>query len=89
MSKGRILKMPVRHLPERKENRDGLSVNCELTYRWLRFHDVYSDSQNRKVALIDVMTTNIDGIDKKICGLAVSIDELLKTIKKIQAEKDK
>jgi hypothetical protein len=83
MEKGKIIKMPGRHAAARVD-RDGLSVDCELTYRWLRFSDTYTDSQNRQVAFVDVMTTNIDGADKKICGLAVSIDELLSVIHKIQ-----
>ena len=87
MNKGKILKMPTKIL-EQKENKSELFVNCEQTYRWLRFSKVFSDSENRKVALIDVMTTNVDGIDKKICRLAISIDELNKVIKKIQQDKD-
>jgi hypothetical protein len=82
MEKGKVLKMP-KYLLEHKNNRGDMSVNCEITYRWLRFTDSYSDTKDGKVAFIDVMTTNIDGVDKKICGLAVSINELLKVINRI------
>jgi hypothetical protein len=83
MDKGKILKMP-RKYTTKADGSDELSVNCELTYRWLRFSDAYTDTQNGKVAFVDVMTTNIDGVDRKICGLAVSIDELQKVLYKIQ-----
>lgn len=83
MDRGKILKMPSKYTALRN-NKDELCVNCELTYRWLRFSDIYSDAQNRKVAFVDVMTTNIDGVDKKICGLAVCVDDLAKVINSIQ-----
>jgi hypothetical protein len=83
MDRDKVIKMPIKH-PATIRDRDELSVNCELTYRWLKFSDIYTDAQNRKVAFVDVMTTNIDGVDKKLCGLAVSIDELSKIINKIQ-----
>jgi hypothetical protein len=83
MDRDKIIKMPCKH-PAANRDRDELSVNCELTYRWLKFSDIYTDTENKKVAFVDVMTTNIDGVDKKLCGLAVSIDELSKVINKIQ-----
>lgn len=83
MEKGKVLNMPKAR-PAKKTSRGELSVNCELTYRWLKFSDAYTDAQNKKIAFVDVMTTNIDGADRKLCGLAVSVDDLINILKKIQ-----
>lgn len=66
--------MPTKILSQ-KEKRDELSVNCELTYRWVRFSKTYSDSENRKVVLVDVMTTEeanrslADGMNELFGGI--------------------
>lgn len=65
------------HLAKLMEGR----ADCEVSPRWLKFptnaHQVAMGAGTREFMTVDVMTTNEDGKDRKLCELILAREDLL------------
>ncbi len=84
MSKDNIIGMPIKTSQIIKNKRGNISVDCIVTDRWLKFSNSSAMFDCGEVYTVDVMTTNVDGIDKKICQLIIKKDELINVINSIK-----
>lgn len=75
----KIIKFPHVNSEQRFINEHGqYCIQCKVSDRWLSFSPETDASHT--LLLVDVMTTNMDKNDKKICSLCLDINELKKLI---------
>lgn len=65
------------HLAKLMEGR----ADCQVSGRWLQFPEVALENPNgagtHALMTIDVMTADLDGKERKLCGLALAREDLL------------
>lgn len=84
MSKDKIIEIPLKYTQIRKNKRGNMSVDCIVTDRWLRFSNNSAMLECGEVYTVDVMTTNSDDINKKICQVIIRKEELVDVIGRIK-----
>jgi hypothetical protein len=84
VKKENIIKLPISYLQMIKNRRGPYAVSCIVTDRWLRFSETSTKLDCGEACFIDVMTTNADNMDKKICQLIITKDELLDVLSRIK-----
>lgn len=71
------------HLAKLMEGR----VDCEVSGRWLKFptnaHQVQMGAGTREIMTVDIMTTNEDGKDRKLCELVLAREDLLQILNRM------
>lgn len=77
-----IRRIPVSSLQRHKNRLGRCAVSCVVSDRWLRFSEHYQDVGDDRVVWVSVMTGDPDR-PRKLCDLAVSLDELEDLIRDI------
>jgi hypothetical protein len=84
MANDNVIRLPIKYTQILKNKRGKYSVNCLITDRWLKFEDTSVRMDVGEAVILDVMETDTDGNDKKVCQLVVTKEELLEVIKQIE-----
>lgn len=71
---------------QRAQNRRGPdSINCYVSSRYLRFHDVGDTGADGLAVLVDVMSDGYgDKPDRKICELVLTLDALKTMVNRLE-----
>lgn len=82
----KIIRIPITY-SERKKNQMGDGyVPCYISSRYLMIQGV-SKCNDETIMMFDVMTENDKGVSRKICEMAIDINDLNEAIKKVKANK--
>jgi len=75
-----VVRIPISN-KQRQINKHGEGyVPCEVSSRWLQF-DSYGTENG--LVMVNVMTENEEGIEKKICELVLTKDDILRAVNNI------
>jgi hypothetical protein len=84
-----LKKMPISS-EQRYKNRLGqFAVPCVVSLRWLRFAQHYSETKDDRLVWVDVMKGEPGDPARKLCQLAISLDELEDVLKSIKPNASK
>ncbi len=72
-----------------KASTENISIDCLVSGRYLKLGEEYTVIGDRQYLVIDVMTTNTDWENKKLCELIVDRKELLSILSNMKPRKDK
>lgn len=79
----KIIKLPINY-SQRKKNEMGKGyVPCQISSRYLRLHSI-SQVGDKNFIMLDVMTENDDHEHRKICEMAIALEDLSEAFKEIQ-----
>ena len=79
----KIVRIPITY-SERKKNQMGDGyVPCYISSRYLMIQGV-SECNDETIMMFDVMTENDEGVSRKICEMAIDINDLNEAVKKVK-----
>ena len=82
----KIIRIPITY-SERKKNQMGDGyVPCYISSRYLMIRGI-SEWDDKKVIMFDVMTENDEGVSRKICEMAIDINDFNEALKKVVSNK--
>lgn len=84
MSNDNVIRLPIKYTQILKNKRGKFSVNCLLTDRWLRFEDTSVRMDVGEAIILEVMETDEEGNDTKLCQLVITKEELLEVLGQIE-----
>ncbi|MDM5188582.1 hypothetical protein QUF99_15035 [Bacillus sp. DX4.1] len=73
----KVIRIPISRKQRRINERGEGYVECEVSNRWLQFHDIVEDLE---LIPVDVMTENIDGKERKLCELILKKEDILRAL---------
>jgi hypothetical protein len=86
--KNKIIKLPISSHTRLKNTLGKLSVPCIVSPRWLKFHSESSGPfEEGEYVIMDVMTSDKNDKDKKICELVITKEDILSAINAIKKTK--
>lgn len=86
----KIKKFPISFSQRRKNTLGPLTVECQVSGRYLKFHDKSSILQGGEFITVDVMSMQVEDDKKprKICELIVTREDLLEALKHVSLQEN-
>jgi hypothetical protein len=83
--KDNVTKFPITYSQRRKNQLGSFVVECEVSGRFLKFHEKSSIFQSGEFITVDVMTFNTDNREspRKLCELVLTRENLMEALKNI------
>lgn len=79
---GNVINIPITY-SKRKKNEMGKGyVPCQISSRYLKLRSI-SEVGDKNFIMLDVMTENDENEHRKICEMAIAIEDLAEAIKEI------
>lgn len=80
----KIAKFPMSYSQRHKNMMGPLAVECQVSGRYLQFHEKSDALDTGEFISVDVMAMPDDGKPtRKICGLVIKREDLLETLKHV------
>ena len=80
-----VTRFPINSDKRRKNSLGKYAVPCQVTDRFIRFHEEsVGPSGARELLVLDVMTGGYDDLGKKICQLIVSRGDLEEALARVK-----
>lgn len=86
----KIVKIPISYSQRRKNILGHLAVECQVSGRYLKFHEKSSILQEGEFITVDIMSAPIEDDKKphKICELIITREDLLEALKHVSPQDD-
>lgn len=84
----KMIKFPISYSQRRKNIMGPLAVECQVSGRYLQFHENSAMVDSSEFITVDVMTMpDSDQRTRKLCELIITREELLEALKHITPSK--
>lgn len=79
----------IKHFPRGTERRDRLNVRnfrvpCQVSERWLQFHETTHYLKGGDLMIVNVMTMSSQDKERKICELVLTKQDLLRMLEQVE-----
>ncbi|NRT78131.1 hypothetical protein [Clostridium beijerinckii] len=78
----KVVKLPIAYSIRKKNEMGKGYVPCQISSRYLKLHGV-SEVGDKNFIMLDVMTENDNHEHKKICEMAIALEDLREAIKEV------